>query len=71
VQANAAAIAQVQVAKSQNKRSRRSRRNGKGAVLRESQVESSQATVKTAELNLGFTKIISPIDGIAALRSLR
>ncbi len=30
-------------------------------------MESSQATVKTAELNLGFTKIVSPIDGIVGI----
>jgi RND family efflux transporter MFP subunit len=31
----------------------------------EAQVEADQAAVATAELNLGFTKIASPIDGIA------
>ena len=31
------------------------------------QVENARATVKTAALNLGFTRIMSPIDGIAGL----
>src|ERR1700752_3816849 len=31
------------------------------------QVESSQAAVRTAELNLGFTRIVSPIDGIVGI----
>src|SRR5438105_1752313 len=30
-------------------------------------VESDEAAVKQAELNLGYTKIISPIDGVAAI----
>src|ERR1700757_2573701 len=30
-------------------------------------VEADEAAVKTAELNLGYTKIISPIDGVAAI----
>ena len=33
----------------------------------EAQVESSQAAVQQAELNLGFTTISSPVDGIAGL----
>src|SRR5262249_31507934 len=28
-------------------------------------VEADQAAVKTAEINLGYTKVISPIDGVA------
>src|SRR6267143_2772985 len=31
------------------------------------QIENARAIVKTAELNLGFTRIISPIDGIAGI----
>jgi len=31
------------------------------------QIENAQAVIRTAELNLGFTRIISPIDGIAGL----
>ena len=68
VQANAAAIAQVQVAKSQIKGAAAAVATAKAAVVAaKAQVESSQATVKTAELNLGFTKIISPIDGIVGI----
>ena len=33
----------------------------------EGQVKADEAAVKTAELNLGFTKIISPIDGLAGV----
>ncbi|MGH9763960.1 MAG: efflux RND transporter periplasmic adaptor subunit, partial [Blastocatellia bacterium] len=32
-------------------------------------VESTRAAVATAQLNLGFTKIVSPIDGVAAIAS--
>ena len=31
------------------------------------QIENAKAAVRTAELNLGFTRIISPIDGIAGI----
>src|SRR6266542_3335011 len=51
IQANVVAKAQVQAAKA----------TAKG------QVENARATVKTAELNLSFTRIISPIDGIAGI----
>jgi RND family efflux transporter MFP subunit len=68
VQANAAAIAQVQVAKSQIKGAAAAVATAKAAIVAaKAQVESSQATVKTAQLNLGFTKIISPIDGIVGI----
>src|SRR3954447_15278457 len=30
-------------------------------------IEADQAAVKTAELNLGYTRIVAPIDGIAAI----
>jgi membrane fusion protein (multidrug efflux system) len=30
-------------------------------------IEADQAAVKTAELNLGYTKVIAPIDGVAAI----
>lgn len=36
-------------------------------VSARAQVQAAQADVRTAELNLGFTKIISPIDGIAGI----
>jgi membrane fusion protein (multidrug efflux system) len=68
VQANAAALAQVQVTKGQIKGAAAAVATAKAAVVAaKAQVESSQATVKTAELNLGFTKIISPIDGIVGI----
>ena len=31
------------------------------------QIQASQATVETASINLGFTRIVSPIDGIAGI----
>ncbi len=31
------------------------------------QIENARAIVKTAELNLGFTRILSPIDGVAGI----
>ena len=31
------------------------------------QIENARAAVRTAELNLGFTRIVSPIDGIAGI----
>jgi membrane fusion protein (multidrug efflux system) len=31
------------------------------------QIENARAVVKTAELNLGFTRILSPIDGVAGI----
>ena len=36
-------------------------------VSAKAQVQAAQAEVRTAELNLGFTRIISPIDGIAGI----
>jgi membrane fusion protein (multidrug efflux system) len=36
-------------------------------VAAEAQVKADQATVETAQLNLGFTKIISPIAGLAGV----
>src|SRR6266508_1677456 len=38
-----------------------------GVATAEGQLENANAAVKTAMLNLGFTKIISPIDGIAGM----
>jgi RND family efflux transporter MFP subunit len=67
-QANEAAKAQVEVAKSQIRAVSASVGTAKAAILAaKAQVQSSQAAVSTAELNLGFTKIISPIDGIAGI----
>lgn len=56
-----AADAQVQAARAQVKTA------GSVIVSARAQVQSAQADVRTAELNLGFTKIISPIDGIAGI----
>src|SRR6202008_1030338 len=67
-QANDAASAQVDVAKSQIKAAAAAVETAKAAILAaKAQVESSQAAVKTAELNLGFTKIVSPITGIVGI----
>ncbi|MDX6444905.1 MAG: rane fusion protein multidrug efflux system [Blastocatellia bacterium] len=67
-QANEAAKAQVQVANAQIKAATAATQTAKSAIVAaKAQVQSSQAAVKTAELNLGFTKIFSPIDGIAGI----
>ena len=67
-QANDAARAQVDVARSQIKAAAAAVETAKAAILAaRAQVQSSQAAVKTAELNLGFTKIVSPIDGIVGI----
>lgn len=75
VQSNLAAIAQVEAskagvetAKAQVKANTAAVGTAKAAIaMAQAQVQSSQAAVKTAELNLGFTRIISPIDGIAGI----
>ena len=67
-QANEAAKAQVDVARSQIKAAMAAVGTAKAAIIAaNAQVKSSQAAVRTAELNLGFTKIISPINGIVGL----
>jgi membrane fusion protein (multidrug efflux system) len=67
-QANNATKAQVDVAKSQIKAAAAAVGTAKSAIAAaRAQVQSSQAAVKTAELNLGFTKIVSPIDGIVGI----
>jgi RND family efflux transporter MFP subunit len=67
-QANDAARAQVEVAKGQIKAATAGVGTAKAAIIAaKAQVESSQAAVRTAELNLSFTRIISPIDGIAGI----
>ena len=38
-----------------------------GVATATGQLENAQAAVKTAALNLGFTRIVSPIDGVAGL----
>ena len=75
VQSNLAAIAQVEAskagvetAKAQVKAANAAIGTAKaGIAATQAQVQSSQAAVKTAELNLGFTRITSPIDGIAGI----
>jgi membrane fusion protein (multidrug efflux system) len=67
-QANAAAKAQVEVAKSQIKAATAAVETAKaGIVAAKAQVQSYEAAVKTAELNLGFTRIFSPIEGIVGI----
>jgi membrane fusion protein (multidrug efflux system) len=67
-QANEAAKAQVEVTRSQIKAAAAAAQTAKSAIVAaKAQVQSSQAAVKTAELNLGFTRIFSPIDGIAGI----
>ena len=67
-QANDAARAQVEVAKSQIKAATAGVGTAKAAIIAaKAQVESSRAAVRTAELNLSFTSIVSPIDGIAGI----
>ncbi len=67
-QANDAARAQVEVVKSQIKAATAGVGTAKAAIIAaKAQVESSQAAVRTAELNLSFTRIVSPIDGIAGI----
>ena len=75
VQANKAASAQANAAKAGVESVRSQLRlataqvgTAKAAVsTAKGQVENAAAAVKTAELNLSFTRIISPIDGIAGI----
>ena len=60
-QNNLAAKAQVQAAKAAVETARAQIQVGQAAV------DAAKAAVATAELNLGFTKLISPIDGIAGI----
>jgi RND family efflux transporter MFP subunit len=67
-QANEATRAQVEAVKSQIKAATAGVGTAKAAIIAaKAQVESSQAAVRTAELNLSFTRIVSPIDGIAGI----
>jgi len=64
----AAATAGVEAARAQVKVANAGVGNARAAIVAaKAQVESSQAAVKTAQVNLGFTRIISPIDGIAGI----
>lgn len=75
VQANFAARAQVEAAKAgvettkaQIKAANAAVGTAKAAIVTaKAQVQAAQAAVRTAELNLGFTRITSPIDGIAGI----
>jgi membrane fusion protein (multidrug efflux system) len=61
VQANLASKAQVKAAAAGVE-------SAKAAIVAaRSVVESSKAAVRTAELNIGFTRITSPIDGVAGI----
>jgi len=68
VQLNEASKAQVDAAHSQIRGSTAAVGNANASIIAaEAQVKSAQAIVNTAELNLGFTKIVSPIDGIVGI----
>ena len=75
VQANVVAKAQVEAAKAGVETARAQLRAATAQIstakasiaTARGQIENAQAMVKTAELNLGFTRIISPIDGIAGI----
>jgi membrane fusion protein (multidrug efflux system) len=61
VQSNIAAKAQVKAANAGVETAK------SAIVAANAAVEAAKATVKTAELNLSFTKITSPIDGVAGI----
>src|SRR6186997_237850 len=61
VQANVVAKAQVRASNAQIGSAKAATKTANG------QVENAKAAVRTAELNLSFTRIVSPIDGIAGL----
>src|SRR5882762_5028141 len=75
VQANVVAKAQVEAAKAGVETARAQLRlataqigTAKAAIATaKGQVDNARAAVRTAELNLSFTRIISPIDGIAGI----
>lgn len=75
IQTNKASGAQVEAAKAGVEAARSQLRvanaqigTAKAAVATaKGQVENAKAAVKTAELNLGFTRIVAPIDGIAGI----
>jgi RND family efflux transporter MFP subunit len=60
-QNNMAAVAQVQSAKAQVETA------GAQITAENAAVESAKATVETAQINLGFTRLTSPIDGIPGI----
>src|SRR5262245_7203849 len=65
VQANLAAKAQVRAGEAGVKTARA------GVSAASSAVEAARAGVATAQLNLGFTKVVSPIDGIAGIAQIQ
>jgi membrane fusion protein, multidrug efflux system len=75
VQVNVVAKAQVEAAKAGVEAARAQLRAGtaqigtaKAAITTSAgQLENAKAAVRTAQLNLGFTRIVSPIDGIAGI----
>lgn len=75
VQANLAAQAQVSAAKAGVRSAdahvhaarAQVKTAGAGIASAGAQVQAAQADVRAAELNLGFTRIVSPIDGIAGI----
>jgi membrane fusion protein (multidrug efflux system) len=75
VQANIAAQAEVESAKAGLQAARAQLAQTKaqlsvakaGVATARGQLENAKAAVKTATLNLGFTKIASPVDGIAGI----
>jgi len=75
MQANIAAQADVEAAKAGFQAARANLAQTKaqvsvakaGVATARGQLENAKAAVKTATLNLGFTKITSPVDGIAGL----
>jgi RND family efflux transporter MFP subunit len=75
VQANVVAKAQVEAAKAGVETAKAQMRaasaqigTAKAAISTvKGQVENARAVVKTAQLNLSFTRIVSPIDGIAGI----
>jgi RND family efflux transporter MFP subunit len=74
-QANVVSKAQVEAAKAGVEAARAQLANAKAQVgtakagisTAKGQLENAKATVNTAVLNLGFTRIIAPIDGIAGI----
>ena len=75
MQANVAAQAEVAAAKAgfQAARAQLAQTKGQltlakaGVATAKGQLENAKAAVETAKLNLGFTRIISPVDGIAGI----
>jgi len=65
VQVNRAAIANVNAAEAGVNTARA------GIEAARSQIKAAEAAVRTADLNLGFTRIVAPIDGIAGVATVQ